>query len=131
MQKRVSGCSAVGSALALGARCRRFKSCHSDQQKAKERFILSFAFLVDVTTQGCLRSKCRFVCHGEARRARLSGEWCEHHGAMRHYYVAPTTNKKESRCGSLFYITFFLRLSLNVDSLARNFVAFIPCFTET
>ena len=28
-----SGCSAVGSALALGARCRRFKSCHSDHQR--------------------------------------------------------------------------------------------------
>ncbi len=26
-----SGCSAVGSAPALGAGCRRFKSCHSDQ----------------------------------------------------------------------------------------------------
>ncbi len=25
-----SGCSADGSALALGARCRRFDSCHSD-----------------------------------------------------------------------------------------------------
>ena len=27
-----SGCSAVGSARALGARCRRFESCHSDHQ---------------------------------------------------------------------------------------------------
>ena len=27
-----SGCSADGSALALGARCRRFESCHSDQE---------------------------------------------------------------------------------------------------
>ena len=28
-----SGCSAVGSAPALGAGCRRFESCHSDQRK--------------------------------------------------------------------------------------------------
>ena len=27
----ISGCSAAGSAPALGAGCRRFKSCHSDQ----------------------------------------------------------------------------------------------------
>ena len=31
-----SGCSAVGSARALGARCRRFESCHSDQKKDAE-----------------------------------------------------------------------------------------------
>ncbi len=30
----LSGCSAVGSALALGARCRRFESCHSDQKSS-------------------------------------------------------------------------------------------------
>lgn len=30
-QVNISGCSAVGSARALGARCRRFESCHSDQ----------------------------------------------------------------------------------------------------
>lgn len=28
-------CGAVGSALALGARCRRFESCHLDQIKAQ------------------------------------------------------------------------------------------------
>ena len=28
----ISGCSAVGSAPALGAGCRRFESCHSDQK---------------------------------------------------------------------------------------------------
>ena len=33
----ISGCSAVGSARALGARCRRFESCHSDH---KETIIL-------------------------------------------------------------------------------------------
>ena len=33
IQLNISGCSAVGSALALGARCRRFKSCHSDQKQ--------------------------------------------------------------------------------------------------
>ena len=31
-----SGCSAVGSALALGARCRRFESCHSDQKREND-----------------------------------------------------------------------------------------------
>ena len=31
--KQISGCGAVGSALALGARCRRFESCHSDQSE--------------------------------------------------------------------------------------------------
>ena len=31
-QNHISGCSAVGSALGLGPRCRRFKSCHSDQK---------------------------------------------------------------------------------------------------
>ena len=31
LNKPESGCGAVGSARALGARCRRFKSCHSDQ----------------------------------------------------------------------------------------------------
>ena len=30
----LSGCSAVGSAPALGAGCRRFESCHSDQMKS-------------------------------------------------------------------------------------------------
>ena len=30
----LTGCSAVGSALALGARCRRFDSCHSDQNSS-------------------------------------------------------------------------------------------------
>ena len=29
---KATGCSAVGSALALGARCREFESLHSDQQ---------------------------------------------------------------------------------------------------
>ena len=29
----ISGCSAAGSAPALGAGCRRFKSCHSDQKR--------------------------------------------------------------------------------------------------
>ena len=33
-QLNISGCSAVGSARALGARCRRFESCHSDQKGA-------------------------------------------------------------------------------------------------
>ena len=37
----ISGCSAVGSAPALGAGCRRFESCHSDQTKSS---VNSFVF---------------------------------------------------------------------------------------
>ena len=33
----ISGCSAVGSAPALGAGCRRFESCHSDHLSWKNR----------------------------------------------------------------------------------------------
>ena len=33
----LTGCGAVGSARALGARCRRFKSCHSDQNRGFAR----------------------------------------------------------------------------------------------
>ena len=40
-----SGCGAVGSARALGARCRRFKSCHSDQ-KSTDTFMASVLFLL-------------------------------------------------------------------------------------
>ena len=36
--KSISGCSAVGSAPALGAGCRRFESCHSDQILEKPPF---------------------------------------------------------------------------------------------
>ena len=32
LKLNISGCSAVGSAPALGAGCRRFESCHSDQK---------------------------------------------------------------------------------------------------
>ena len=38
----ISGCSAVGSALALGARCREFESPHSDQMD-KGRSIEQFS----------------------------------------------------------------------------------------
>ena len=34
---KTSGCSAVGSAPALGAGCRRFESCHSDHQRRPRR----------------------------------------------------------------------------------------------
>ena len=34
ISKRISRCSAVGSAPALGAGCRRFESCHLDQMKS-------------------------------------------------------------------------------------------------
>ena len=36
-----SGCSAVGSALALGARCRRFESCHSDHNVETKKMSLA------------------------------------------------------------------------------------------
>ena len=38
----ISGCSAVGSALALGARCREFESLHSDQKSTAFNRKLSF-----------------------------------------------------------------------------------------
>ena len=37
----VSGCGAVGSALPWGGRGRKFKSCHSDQEKPRESLVLS------------------------------------------------------------------------------------------
>ena len=42
----LSGCSAVGSAPALGAGCRRFESCHSDQMKHRLNVVLSGVFCV-------------------------------------------------------------------------------------
>ena len=42
----ISGCSAVGSAPALGAGCRRFKSCHSDHLSWKNRLLGRFFCLV-------------------------------------------------------------------------------------
>ena len=44
MLRQRSGCSAVGSARALGARCRRFESCHSDQKKKKMALAVVFFF---------------------------------------------------------------------------------------
>ena len=38
----LSGCSAVGSAPALGAGCRRFESCHSDHLSWKNRLFRRF-----------------------------------------------------------------------------------------
>ena len=38
----ISGCSAVGSAPALGAGCRRFESCHSDHLSSKNRLFRRF-----------------------------------------------------------------------------------------
>ena len=43
----ISGCSAAGSAPALGAGCRRFKSCHSDQKKRRfSTFVGSLLFFI-------------------------------------------------------------------------------------
>ena len=41
---KISGCSAVGSALALGARCREFESPHSDQNSVKSFDFAEFFF---------------------------------------------------------------------------------------
>ena len=42
----VSGCGAVGSALPWGGRGRKFKSCHSDQEKhRKQPFSVLFSFV--------------------------------------------------------------------------------------
>ncbi len=38
----IPGCSAGGSALDWGSRGRRFKSCHSDQNRLKSRFQAGF-----------------------------------------------------------------------------------------
>ncbi len=40
-QNKKSGCSAVGSAPALGAGCRRFESCHSDQNFDRKQSLFS------------------------------------------------------------------------------------------
>ena len=41
-----SGCGAVGSALPWGGRGRKFKSCHSDQEKHRKRpFSVLFSFV--------------------------------------------------------------------------------------
>ena len=48
----MSGCSAVGSAPALGAGCRRFESCHSDQKRG-----------------GTVRASSFFIC-GEKQNLR-------------------------------------------------------------
>ena len=37
IKNSITGCSAVGSAPALGAGCRRFESCHSDHLSQKNR----------------------------------------------------------------------------------------------
>ena len=40
----VTRCGAIGSALALGARCCRFESCHFDQNKKSRVHPCSFCF---------------------------------------------------------------------------------------
>ena len=42
---KISGCSAVGSALALGARCREFESPHSDQKSLETKWFQGISFL--------------------------------------------------------------------------------------
>ena len=63
-----SGCSAVGSARALGARCRRFESCHSDQRRVADATLFFFGRIpcFDVCCANRILT-CPFVC----RIARL------------------------------------------------------------
>ena len=42
IKNSITGCSAVGSAPALGAGCRRFESCHSDHLSWKSRLLRRF-----------------------------------------------------------------------------------------
>ena len=52
-----SGCGAVGSALPWGGRGRKFKSCHSDQQKRNEPCVHSaFAYLQWKSMKLCPRT---------------------------------------------------------------------------
>ena len=44
--KYLSGCSAAGSAPALGAGCRRFESCHSDQTLYRSNVVFGRYFAV-------------------------------------------------------------------------------------
>ena len=56
IKNSITGCSAVGSAPALGAGCRRFESCHSDHLSSKSRLkrrffcVISSIFEVRLTT---------------------------------------------------------------------------------
>ena len=45
IKNSITGCSAVGSAPALGAGCRRFESCHSDHLSWKNRLFGGFSAL--------------------------------------------------------------------------------------
>ena len=45
IKNSITGCSAVGSAPALGAGCRRFESCHSDHLSQKNRLLGGFSAL--------------------------------------------------------------------------------------
>ena len=44
----ISGCSAVGSALGLGPRCRGFESLHSDHKKNNTVWYCSFYFCIEI-----------------------------------------------------------------------------------
>ena len=64
-ENTVSGCSAAGSAPALGAGCRRFESCHSDQEKLSaqaESFLLKKSFIEQAQPRAGRSIKLRPVC---------------------------------------------------------------------
>ena len=50
----ITGCSAVGSAPALGAGCRRFESCHSDHLSQKNRLKRRFFCVISSIFEVCL-----------------------------------------------------------------------------
>ena len=79
-----SGCSAVGSARALGARCRRFESCHSDQ-KSNSALVVGLLFCLVCRFDSVLRSKSRFA-------------YRRYHVAQRSYPVIPTIKGRLSHC---------------------------------
>ena len=56
LQVLKSGCGAVGSALPWGGRGRKFKSCHSDQDKGKSCWAFPYLFLSDRLRRICRKS---------------------------------------------------------------------------
>ena len=54
IKNSITGCSAVGSAPALGAGCRRFESCHSDHLSQKNRLKRRFFCVISSIFEVCL-----------------------------------------------------------------------------
>ena len=72
----ISGCSAVGSAPALGAGCRRFESCHSDHDGVTRKMshhFFSIHVLFSVIIDGWVEVDIRRNCHCIDTRHNISG----------------------------------------------------------